>query len=124
RLAGWRQALQDAQLSDEAMVRGDFTTAGGAAAMERLLDAHPEIDGLFAASDLMAAGALGVLLERGRAVPGDVKLIGFDDLGVATSTAPHLTTMSNPVVEMSRVAGELLLEQIAGQTTSFEPRIF
>ncbi len=124
RLAGWRQALQDARLSDEAMVRGDFTSAGGAVAMERLLDAHPDIDGLFAASDLMAAGALGVLARRGRAVPGDVKVIGFDDLGVATSTSPQLTTMSNPVVEMSRVAGELLLEQIAGKTTSFEPRIF
>lgn len=124
RLAGWRQALQDAHLSDQAIARGDFTTVGGAAAMERLLDAHPDIDGLFAASDLMAAGALGVLARRGRAVPGDVKVIGFDDLGVATSTSPRLTTMSNPVVEMSRVAGELLLEQIAGRTTSFAPRIF
>lgn len=124
RLAGWRQALHDARLSDEAMVRGDFTSAGGAAATERLLDAHPDIDGLFAASDLMAAGALGVLARRGRSVPGDVRVVGFDDLGVATSTSPTLTTMSNPVVEMSRTAGQLLLEQIAGQTTSFEPRIF
>ncbi|MBX9246961.1 LacI family DNA-binding transcriptional regulator [Actinotalea ferrariae] len=124
RLAGWRQALQDARLSDEAMVRGDFTSASGAAAMERLLEAHAGIDGVFAASDLMAAGALSVLAKRGLSVPGDIKVIGFDDLGVAASTAPPLTTMSNPVVEMSRVAGELLLEQIAGQTTSFEPRIF
>ena len=82
------------------------------------------LDGLVVASDLMAAGALGVLNARGRSVPGDVKVIGFDDLGVAVSTNPPLTTMSNPVVEMSRVAGELLLEQIAGLTTSFEPRIF
>lgn len=124
RLAGWRQALQDAHLSDDAMVRGDFTTTAGAAAMGRLLDTHPDIDGLFAASDLMAAGALGVLRSRGRSVPDDVKVIGFDDLGVAASTSPPLTTMSNPVVEMSRVAGELLLEQIAGASTSFEPRIF
>lgn len=124
RLAGWRQALQDAGLDDEAMAPGDFTSAGGAAAMERLLDAHPDVDGVFAASDLMAAGALSVLARRGLSVPGDIKVIGFDDLGVAASTAPPLTTMSNPVVEMSRVAGELLLEQIAGHTTSFEPRIF
>lgn len=124
RLAGWRQALQDARLSDEAMVRGDFTSASGAAAMERLLDAYADIDGVFAASDLMAAGALSVLARRGLTVPGDIKVIGFDDLGVAASTAPPLTTMSNPVVEMSRVAGELLLDQISGQATSFEPRIF
>lgn len=124
RLAGWRQALQDAQISDEAMVRGDFTSAGGAAAMERLLEAHPDIDGLFAASDLMAAGALGVLAKHGRRVPEDVKVIGFDDLGVAASTSPQLTTMSNPVVEMTRAAAELLLEQIAGRAPSLEPRIF
>lgn len=124
RLTGWRQALAEAHLSDEAMVRGDFTSASGAAAMERLLEAHPDIDGIFAASDLMAAGALSVLARRGRSVPDDIKVIGFDDLGVASSTAPPLTTMSNPVVEMSRVAGELLLDQVSGQSSSFEPRIF
>lgn len=124
RLAGWRQALQDAGLSDEAMVRGDFTAAGGAEAMERLLDAHPDIDGLFAASDLMAVGALQVLAQRGRPVPGEIRVIGFDDLGVAATTSPPLTTMANPVVEMSRVAGGMLLEQIAGRSTSTEPRIF
>lgn len=124
RLAGWRQALQDAGLSDEAMVRGDFTAGSGAAAMERLLAAHPDLDGVFAASDLMAAGAMPVLAAHGRTVPGDVKVIGFDDLGTAMSTSPPLTTMANPVVEMSRVAGELLLEQIAGVAESTEPRIF
>ncbi|WP_149205284.1 LacI family DNA-binding transcriptional regulator [Actinotalea subterranea] len=124
RLAGWRQALQDAHLSDTAMVRGDFTAASGAAATEQLLAAHPDVDGLFAASDLMASGALGVLARHGRRVPQDVRVIGFDDLGVAASTNPPLTTMANPVVEMSRVAGELLLEQIARRATSVEPRIF
>ena len=106
------------------MVRGDFTAASGAAATEQLLAAHPDVDGLFAASDLMASGALGVLARHGRRVPQDVRVIGFDDLGVAASTNPPLTTMANPVVEMSRVAGELLLEQIARRATSVEPRIF
>ncbi|MCU1432272.1 MAG: transcriptional regulator, LacI family [Actinotalea sp.] len=124
RLAGWRQGLREAGLSDIAMVSADFTSAGGAAAMERLLEEHPDIDGLFAASDLMAAGALTVLARTGRAVPEDVKVVGFDDLGTATSTTPQLTTMRNPVVEVSRAAAELLLEQIAGRTTSLEPRIF
>lgn len=124
RLAGWRSALHDAGLSDEAVVRGDFTSVGGAAATERLLDAHPDLDGIFAASDLMAVGALGVLARRGRRVPDDVKVVGFDDLGVATSTSPSLTTMRNPVVEMSRAAGEMLLAQIAGASRDIEPQIF
>ena len=124
RLAGWRAALHAAGLSDEAMVRGDFTSAGGAAATERLLAAYPDVDGIFAASDLMAAGALGVLTRAGRSVPGDVRVVGFDDLGVATAIAPPLTTMRNPVVEMSRAAGELLLALLAGELETTEPQIF
>ena len=124
RLAGWRDALRAAGLPDDAMVRGDFTTAGGAAAAERLLDAHPDLDGIFVASDLMAVGALGVLARRGRDVPDDVRVIGYDDLGVATSTSPQLTTMRNPVVEMSRLAAELLLEQVQGEPPATEPRMF
>ena len=124
RLAGWRDALSAAGLPDEAMVRGDFTTAGGVAATERLLAAHPDIDGLFAASDLMASGALQVLERTGRTVPGDVRVIGFDDLGVAASSTPALSTMSNPVVEMSRAAAEMLLERITSRTSPVEARIF
>lgn len=124
RLAGWRSALHAAGLSDEAMARGDFTTAGGAAAAERLLAAYPDLDGIFVASDLMAVGALTVLAKHGRSVPDDVRVVGYDDLGVAASTSPPLTTMRNPVVEMSRAAGELLLAQIAGNVDEAAPRIF
>lgn len=124
RLAGWRAALHAAGLSDEAMARGDFTSAGGAAAMERLLAAYPDVDGVFAASDLMAAGAMGELSRQGRSVPGDVRVVGFDDLGVAQSTSPQLTTVHNPVVEMSRRAAELLLEILAGGEEPEEPVIF
>ncbi|HEY3438818.1 MAG TPA: LacI family DNA-binding transcriptional regulator [Actinotalea sp.] len=123
RLAGWRDALTDAGLPTTAVAPGDFTTAGGADAMETLLAQHPDLDGLFAASDLMAVGALGVLEHAGRSVPRDVKVIGFDDLGVAAATNPALTTMSNPVVEMSRTAAEILLATIGGRSTG-EPRIF
>lgn len=124
RLAGWRNALHAAGLSDEAMARGDFTSAGGAAAMDRLLAAYPDIDGVFAASDLMAAGAIGSLARHGRSVPGDVRVVGFDDLGVAVSTAPQLTTIHNPVVEMSRAACELLLAILGGGEEPTEPLIF
>ncbi|KGM10120.1 LacI family DNA-binding transcriptional regulator [Cellulomonas carbonis] len=124
RLDGWADALRDAGVEPAGTVHGDFTTAGGAAATERLLREHPDVDGVFVASDLMAVGALRVLERAGRAVPDDVRVVGFDDLGVATSTEPPLTTVASPVVEMSRVAGELLLAQIAGEGAPEEPRIF
>jgi DNA-binding LacI/PurR family transcriptional regulator len=124
RLLGWQEALRAAGHAPSAVSYGDFTAAGGAAATEELLAEHPDLDGLFAASDLMASGALRVLERAGRAVPGDVRVVGFDDLEVARSTEPALTTLTNPVVEMSRVAGEMLLAQITGRYSPPEPRIF
>ncbi|MER6939136.1 LacI family DNA-binding transcriptional regulator [Nocardioides sp. NPDC127514] len=117
RLTGWRAELAENGLSDEAMVEGDFTEDGGAVACGRLLDAHPHLDGIFAASDLMAAGALRCLGERGLRVPDDIALIGFDDLGTAARTLPPLTTMTNPIVAMATEACRLLLAQLDGTTT-------
>jgi len=123
RLLGWRQALVAAGQTDDAVEHGDFTPAGGAAAAERLLAAHPDVDGIFIASDLMASGALGYLATCGIAVPGQVAVVGYDDLGVAASTSPALTTVSSPAVALARAAGELLLGQMAGSAVSGDPVI-
>ncbi|WP_225753617.1 LacI family DNA-binding transcriptional regulator [Actinotalea sp. Marseille-Q4924] len=122
RLEGWKDALRAAGLPPVAVEHGDFTAAGGAEATERLLREHPDLDGLFVASDLMATGALRVLERTGRTVPGDVRVVGFDDLGVAGSAEPPLTTVASPVVEMSRVAGELLLSRIGALPARREPQ--
>ncbi|EYR62672.1 LacI family transcriptional regulator [Actinotalea ferrariae CF5-4] len=122
RLEGWKDALRAAGLPPVAAEHGDFTAAGGAEATERLLREHPDLDGLFVASDLMATGALRVLQRRGRAVPEDVRLVGFDDLGVAESAEPALTTVASPVVRMSQVAGELLLCRIGALPRHREPQ--
>ncbi len=124
RLTGWQAALADAGLPDDAVEYGDFAQAGGAAAMERLLAKHPDLDAVFAGSDLMAQGALQVLAQRGRTVPGDVAVVGFDDLGVAALTSPPLTTVQNPVVAMVREATDLLLHLLAGSAPPATPRIF
>jgi len=124
RLQGWREALADAGLPHDAVATGDFTTSGGAHAARALLDAHPDLDALFVASDLMAAGALGVLAQAGRAVPDDVAMVGYDDLAVALSTSPPLTTVANPVVAMSRAAGEMLIELVAGRLPDPSPVMF
>jgi DNA-binding LacI/PurR family transcriptional regulator len=81
--------------------------------MRRLVRRAPDVDAVFAASDLMAAGALRALRELGRRVPDDVAVIGFDDGSVAAHTVPPLTTIRQPVEEMSRVTTELLLRQLA-----------
>ena len=93
---------------------GDFTEEGGAAAMRALLDAEPRLDAVFAASDLMASGALRVLRAAGRRVPEDVALAGFEDAPIARQTYPPLTTVHQPAEEMGRQMAELLIALIAG----------
>jgi DNA-binding LacI/PurR family transcriptional regulator len=116
RLAGYRDALAEAGLPADSQLegRGDFTQVGGVEAMTRLLAARPDIDGVFAASDLMAAGALSVLAAQGRRVPKDVAIVGYDDSPVATSTNPQLTSVHQPIEEMGREVARLLVEAVEG----------
>jgi DNA-binding LacI/PurR family transcriptional regulator len=116
RLAGYRQALQRAGLppSAEIVGSGDFSEASGAAAMRNLLERAPHLDAVFAASDLMACGALRALRESGRRVPDDVAVVGFEDAVVARQTDPPLTTVHQPVEAMGREMARLLVGLIAG----------
>jgi len=124
RLAGWSAALSDAGLATDAVEFGDFTTTGGALAAAQLLVKYPDIDALFVASDLMAVGAMEVLAHAGRLVPGDVALVGYDNLGAANTTSPTLTTMVNPVLAMARTAGEMLIDLLTGKKVDPAPVIF
>ncbi len=108
RLDGFRDVLLDAD--PRLIVEGGFTPDGGERAMAELLDRVPDLDGVFAASDLMASGALRVLRQRGRRVPEDVAVVGFDDMvQVARWTDPPLTTIRQDVEEMGRLMARLLL---------------
>jgi DNA-binding LacI/PurR family transcriptional regulator len=84
--------------------------------MRRLLDEHPDVDAVFAASDTMAAGAMRVIKETGRRVPDDVAVIGFDDSFVARHTAPQLTTVHQPVEAMGHEMVRLLLAKLGGES--------
>jgi DNA-binding LacI/PurR family transcriptional regulator len=116
RLTGYRQALRSAGVDPPAggVQEGDFTVEGGAAAMAALLDAVPDLDALFAASDLMAIGAMRTLAERGRRVPDDVAVVGFDDVGEARLVVPPLTTMRQPLADLGRTMTRVLLARVSG----------
>lgn len=114
RLLGWRQAIANAGMPDDRVAFGDFTIPGGAAAMQQLLADYPDLDGVFAASDQMAAGAMQVLSAAGRRIPDDVAVVGFDNLGIPDVTTPRLTTVQNPVRELATLATQELLKSIAG----------
>lgn len=113
RLAGYRSALGDAY-DDDLVAHGDYSRASGQAAMRELLERRPDLDAVFVASDLMAAGALVALREAGRSVPGDVAVGGFDDSGLAATLEPPLTTMRQPFERIASEMVRLLLEVVEG----------
>ncbi|MFF2325560.1 MULTISPECIES: LacI family DNA-binding transcriptional regulator [unclassified Streptomyces] len=115
RLDGYRKGVLAAGLEpDERLIAsGDFTEEGGARAMRELLARRPDIDAVFAASDVMAVGARQVLREAGRRIPDDVALIGFDDSVVARHMDPALTSVRQPIEEMGRMMARVLLQEIA-----------
>ena len=113
RLAGWSAALDAAGLRTDAVAYGDFTTDGGARAAAQVLAEHPDLDALFVASDLMAVGALAVLADAGRLVPSDVALVGYDNLGAATTML--IDRLSGTSVDQAPVifAAELVIRDSA-----------
>ena len=113
RLVGLRDELGDA--FDPALVEeGDYSSESGARAMAALLERAADIDAVFAASDLMAAGAISTLRAAGIRVPEDVAVAGFDDSGLAANHQPPLTTMRQPWDRISEAMVDMLLDIIAG----------
>jgi LacI family transcriptional regulator len=113
---GWRQAMTAAGLATDLVEHGDFTIVSGVSAMRRLLDRAPDLDAVFVASDLMAVGALSMLRERGRAIPEQVAVVGFDDSAAATSGEIGLTTVHQPSIEMGAEMARILLAQLRGES--------
>ncbi|MEN2738554.1 LacI family DNA-binding transcriptional regulator [Microbacterium sp. X-17] len=116
RLTGFRTVLEDAGLAPAAIEDGLFTHAGGADAMRRILATGAEFDAVFASSDLMARGALGVLAAAGLRVPDDVAVMGFDDSSAATSAEPHLTTMRQPSFAQGEAMAATLVDLLEGRS--------
>ncbi|WP_222192689.1 LacI family DNA-binding transcriptional regulator [Modestobacter italicus] len=125
RLAGYQAGLQAAGLEvcSDLVAEGDFTEVGGARAMAELLDRAPDLDAVFVASDPMAVGALRALREAGRRVPEDVAVVGFDDAAIAERCDPPLTTIAQPLTDMTPLLTELLLRQIEGVGGPAESRV-
>jgi len=113
RLVGFRDEM-GANFDPELVAEGDYSAESGAVAMSTILQRTRDFDAVFAASDLMAAGAITSLRAAGLRVPEDVAVAGFDDSGLAATHDPPLTTMRQPWDQLSEEMVSLLLEVIAG----------
>lgn len=110
RLAGFRDGLKASGIEREQPleVHGDFSRASGFDLARGLLRRKPRPTAVFAANDEMAVGALDAALERGMAVPGDLSIVGFDDLPIATHVNPALTTVARPYRDMGATAVRMM----------------
>ncbi len=103
--------LQRGRSVDETLIaEADFTESGGYYAMRKLLNSHP--DAVFAASDIMAIGAMRAVREAGLCIPADIAFVGFDDLPLPIPADPPLTTIRQPVFQFGFKAIEILIDLI------------
>ncbi|MHA5051306.1 LacI family DNA-binding transcriptional regulator [Streptomyces sp. SD15] len=128
RWTGFRDVLAEAGLAQGPVAHGDFSRDSGVTAMRHLLARDGTLDAVFAANDLMAAGALEVLRESGRHVPGDVAVIGFDDTAIAVASEPALTSVHQPIERMGRETARLMIarlrrDPVPEQKVIFEPHL-
>ncbi|MGW9585090.1 LacI family DNA-binding transcriptional regulator [Microbacterium sp. NPDC055455] len=115
---GWREALLQAGAAVPPVVRGDWTSASGSAAASALVDAGATA--VFAANDQMSLGLLRAFADAGRAVPGDVSVVGFDDVADAADYRPPLTTVHQDFDALGSLAVAALVDGIeAGAAAAF-----
>jgi DNA-binding LacI/PurR family transcriptional regulator len=113
RVEGWRSTLRAAGARVPELLRGDWSARSGYEAGHRLAR-RPEVTAVLCGNDPMALGVLRALTEGGRAVPGDVSVVGFDDVAEAAFFLPPLTTVRQDFAELGRRAVHLLLDRISG----------
>jgi LacI family transcriptional regulator len=109
---GWRDAVRHARLEAGPVVEGDWTSASGVSALERILEEDPSIDGLFVGNDQMALGALKVMDRRGISVPDDIAVVGFDGMDEGEFFSPSLTTVRQPLRELGQLAVREILATV------------
>lgn len=95
-----------------------FDVAAYERLLEQLFREHPEVDGIFAGSDIIAAYALKACRESGRRVPRDVRIVGYDGITLGSLFHPSISTIRQPMEEMGRLAVDLIIKQVEGGTVS------
>lgn len=122
RLAGFKIGV-GYRFDPDLVEYSDFTLAGGRSAAERLLARRPDVDALFVASDMMALGALSAIRAAGRSVPDDLALVGFDDVELAASSTPALSTVRQRTIDQGRLMVQVLRRALGQQVSDPLPEL-
>ncbi len=120
RLAGYRKSLRDGGVEvDEDLIQScQYTRQSAYALVSRLLQAPQPPTALFTANNFMTIGAISAIQEAGLTIPGDIALVGFDDVNWTELNNPRLTMVAQPVLDLGRVAAQRLLARMKGDKSS------
>ena len=125
RYKGYLDGMRNAGLNvlKSLVYQGNLSYESGIDATLRFMRAKTRPTAIFCANDQMAAGAMKVLHEMGLSIPGDISVVGFDDMPLASQLWPQLTTIRQPLFRMSRLAGKLLIQRLRGESPGDVERV-
>ncbi len=110
RAAGYRRAMDEANLPARVFHQPATTSDTGYAAMQEVFQQAPDVTAIFAINDAMAFGVMRAAKEHGRSIPEDLALVGFDDVELSAHLTPPLTTMRVPKQQLGILAGRRLVD--------------
>src|SRR5699024_1710108 len=125
RLEGFLDMVKDENWFDSTYVQsGEYSYETAVQATFELLKKNPEVDGVFVANDLMAAGVLKAAIEMKKIIPDDMAVISFDGINLSKTTIPTLSTMAQPIYEMGSTAANMIIEQLKEPSKKIKSKVF
>ena len=125
RLQGYRDALEAGGATlVSAQYAGDYAYGNGREAALWLLEHHPDVEGVFCGDDIIALGAIDACREQGIAVPGDLSVVGFDNMDMAAWRPYRLTTIEQPIVDMVDAAISQITRHLENPNVALHSQIF
>ena len=123
RMSAWKDALKEAgfEARDEHWVEGNWSSASGAQAVEKLFEQYPDMDSIFVGNDQMALGVIQSACQKGLKIPEDLGIVGFDNIPESAFFCPPLTTMQQDQYAVGKVAVEETIKMIESGWQGLEP---
>lgn len=123
RMTAWKDALKDAgqAVQENQFIEGNWSSASGAQAVEKLFEQYPEMDSIFVANDQMALSVLHAVSERGLDIPADIGVVGFDNIPESAYFWPALTTVEQDQYDVARLAVAEMINIIESGWQGLDP---